>query len=104
MTDSRRGSLDSRGSVLWCNADSNIDLHILKNKIIKHRMSYKFLAVDKHSPGIYIITLKKPPENRLTVEFCQELIQAYHKMVSDLQQIMHNIFMADSATAIRCGF
>jgi len=46
-------------------------------------MSFKHISVEKHGDGgIYIVTLKKPPENRLNVEACQELIRAYRGIVS----------------------
>ena len=36
--------------------------------------------------NIYIITLQKPPENRLTVAFCQEIIRAYRYVETSLGQ------------------
>lgn len=44
-------------------------------------MAFKYIAVENYGEGIYIVTLKKPPENRLNVESCQELIRAYHGIV-----------------------
>ena len=46
-------------------------------------MAYKFLSVERRG-SIYIITLHKPPENRLNVESCQELIRAFHTIQSEL--------------------
>lgn len=45
---------------------------------------FKFVTVDKagQDGNIYIITLNKPPENRLNVEACQEIIQALRAVVS----------------------
>lgn len=37
------------------------------------------LSLDRHpNSGIFIITLRKKPENRLSPPFCQEIIAAYH--------------------------
>lgn len=44
-------------------------------------MGFKYITVENHGGGVYIITLKKPPENRLTVDSCQELVKAYHGIV-----------------------
>lgn len=33
---------------------------------------------------VFTITLKKPPENRLNVKFCQELIAAFHGIQREL--------------------
>jgi hypothetical protein len=44
-------------------------------------MNFRFISVEKESTDIYVITLQKPPENRLNVAACQELIQAYHSIV-----------------------
>jgi hypothetical protein len=44
-------------------------------------MSFKFISVEKATSDIYVITLQKPPENRLNIEACQELIRAYHGIV-----------------------
>jgi len=47
--------------------------------------SFKYISVEKRqSPGVYVITLQKPPENRLNVEACQELIRAYHGIQREL--------------------
>ena len=46
-------------------------------------MAYKFISVERKG-DIYIITLQKPPENRLNVEACQELIRAYRQVEKDL--------------------
>lgn len=44
-------------------------------------MAFKHISVEQKTPGVYVITLQKPPENRLNVEACQELIRAYHGIV-----------------------
>jgi hypothetical protein len=46
--------------------------------------TYKFCSVERTGKdgNIYIVTMTKKPENRLTVESCQELIYAYRKIVS----------------------
>ncbi|ETN40920.1 uncharacterized protein HMPREF1541_05200 [Cyphellophora europaea CBS 101466] len=42
-------------------------------------MSFEYVSIDKAGEhgNIYIITMNKPPENRLNVAMCQELIRAY---------------------------
>ena len=45
-------------------------------------MAYKFISVERKG-DIAIITLRKPPENRLNVETCQELIRAYRQVEKD---------------------
>jgi hypothetical protein len=37
-------------------------------------MAYKFISVERMG-DVFVITLRKPPENRLNVEACQELIR-----------------------------
>lgn len=46
--------------------------------------TYKFCSVERTGKdgNVYIITMTKKPENRLTVESCQELIYAYRQIVS----------------------
>lgn len=48
---------------------------------------FKFLTVDRagQDGNVYIITLNKPPENRLNVEACQEIIRALRAVVSFCQ-------------------
>lgn len=46
-------------------------------------MDYQYLQVERKG-DIFIITLKKPPENRLNVACCQELIRAYHAIQKSL--------------------
>jgi Delta3-Delta2-enoyl-CoA isomerase len=48
-------------------------------------MSYKYLSIERKG-DIFIITLQKPPENRLDVEACQELIRAYRSVERELGQ------------------
>ena len=49
--------------------------------IIAMEEQYRYITVErKGSDGIYVITLHKPPENRLNVACCQELIRAYHNI------------------------
>lgn len=45
---------------------------------------FRFITVDRagQDGSIYIITLNKPPENRLNVETCQEIIRALRAVVS----------------------
>ncbi|KAF2417642.1 ClpP/crotonase [Tothia fuscella] len=47
-------------------------------------MSYENLTVDCHDGNIYVITMKKAPENRLNVKFAQELIRAYRDIEKKL--------------------
>lgn len=53
-----------------------------KTKMVQEK--FKLLTVSKSGQdgNIYIITLKKPPENRLNVEACQEIIRALRAVVS----------------------
>lgn len=46
-------------------------------------MSYKFISMERKG-DVFVITLRKPPENRLNVEACQELIRAYREAEKDL--------------------
>lgn len=46
-------------------------------------MAYQNLTIERRG-RVYIITLKKAPENRLNVLFCKELIRAYHQIQSKL--------------------
>ena len=46
-------------------------------------MGYQYLTVGRKG-NVFIITLRKPPENRLNVACCQELIQAYHSIQKEL--------------------
>lgn len=39
-------------------------------------MSYPNLTIDCHDSNIYVITMRKLPENRLNVAFAQEIIRA----------------------------
>ncbi|OQV02413.1 hypothetical protein CLAIMM_07617 [Cladophialophora immunda] len=48
-------------------------------------MSYQYLTVERKG-DVFIITLRKPPENRLNVPCCQELIRAYHSIQKELGQ------------------
>lgn len=46
-----------------------------------HSGEYQYITVErKGSNGIYVITMRKPPQNRLNVACCQELIHAYHSI------------------------
>ena len=47
--------------------------------------AYKYISVERRG-DIFVITLQKPPENRLNVEACQELIRAYRQVEKDLGQ------------------
>jgi enoyl-CoA hydratase/carnithine racemase len=38
---------------------------------------YKYIALERQG-NIFIITLQRPPENRLTCAFCHEIISAFH--------------------------
>ena len=46
-------------------------------------MSYQYLQVERRG-NVFIITLKKPPENRLNIAACQELVKAYHSIQAEL--------------------
>jgi enoyl-CoA hydratase/carnithine racemase len=40
-------------------------------------MDFKDLTLDRHC-DIFVITLRRAPENRLTVDFCNQIIRAFH--------------------------
>ena len=48
-------------------------------------MAYKYLSIERKG-DVFIITLEKPPENRLDVAACQELVQAYRQAERELGQ------------------
>lgn len=50
------------------------------------RESYKFISVERkgRESNVFVVTLKKPPENRLNVAACKELVQAYHSIQNEL--------------------
>ncbi|EXJ53610.1 uncharacterized protein A1O5_13177 [Cladophialophora psammophila CBS 110553] len=48
-------------------------------------MGYQYLTVERKG-DVFIITLRKPPENRLNIACCQELIRAYHSIREALGQ------------------
>lgn len=45
--------------------------------------TFKNLQLERHG-DVFVITLCKPPENRLNRAFCQELIRAFHYIQSTL--------------------
>jgi hypothetical protein len=47
-------------------------------------MSYQNLSVDCIDGNIYVITMKKAPENRINIKFAQELIGAYRDIEAKL--------------------
>ena len=46
-------------------------------------MSYENLSIDRKG-NIFIITLQRPPENRFTSAFAQELTRAFHSIQKEL--------------------
>ena len=48
-------------------------------------MGYKYISLERKG-DVFIIILNKPPENRLNVEACQELIRAYRQAEQGLGQ------------------
>ncbi|KAK3684525.1 hypothetical protein LTR37_020200 [Vermiconidia calcicola] len=57
-------------------------------------MDFKFISL-KRKGDVFVITLQKPPENRLDSEACQELIRAYRHVEKELGQ------EADGAVILR---
>ena len=47
-------------------------------------MSYENLSVDRIDGNIFVITMKKAPENRINIKFAQELIGAYRDIEKEL--------------------
>jgi len=56
---------------------------------------FKFVTVEKagQDSNIYIITLNKPPENRLNAEACQEIIGALRVVVSARHLVVEGTFL-----------
>ncbi len=46
-------------------------------------MTYQYLKVERKG-NVFIIILRKPPQNRLNVAFCQELMRAYNSIQKEL--------------------
>ena len=46
--------------------------------------TFQFLTIDKHPNNIYVITLRRESENKLTAPFCQEIIRAFHTIHREL--------------------
>jgi enoyl-CoA hydratase/carnithine racemase len=46
-------------------------------------MSFRNLSVERHG-SVYVITMQKPPENRLNSWFAQELIKAFRYIEKEL--------------------
>lgn len=46
--------------------------------------SFQNLTIDRHPNNIYVITLRREPENRLNAPFCQEIIRAFHTINREL--------------------
>ena len=46
-------------------------------------MSYQNLSVNRHG-NVFVITLQKPPENRLNSRFAQEIIRALRDVEQQL--------------------
>lgn len=42
------------------------------------------LLVEKRPGNIFLITMKRPPENRLTVKYCQKMRKVYHDIQTEL--------------------
>jgi len=47
-------------------------------------MSYENLSIERHDGNIFVITMKKAPENRINLKFAQELIGAYRDIEKEL--------------------
>jgi hypothetical protein len=46
---------------------------------------YENLALERHG-DVFVLTLQKPPENRLTSYFCQEIIRALNDVRKEIGQ------------------
>src|SRR6478736_9645981 len=44
---------------------------------------YRDLSIERRG-DVFILTLQKPPENRLTSQFCQEIIRALNDVLKEL--------------------
>jgi enoyl-CoA hydratase/carnithine racemase len=45
---------------------------------------FQDLTIDKHPHNVYVITLRRGAENKLTAPFCQEIIRAFHTIHKEL--------------------
>ena len=45
--------------------------------------SFKNLSLERYGT-VFVVTLQKPPENRLNSAFCQEIIRAFHHIQKEL--------------------
>jgi enoyl-CoA hydratase/carnithine racemase len=46
-------------------------------------MQFQDLTLERHG-DVFVITLRRRPENRLTVDFCNQIIQAFHHVQQTL--------------------
>ena len=46
-------------------------------------MAFQYLSKERKG-DVFVITMRRAPENRLNVQFCQELIKAYHDIQLEL--------------------
>lgn len=46
--------------------------------------TFQDLTVERRSGNIYIITLRRGDENKLTAPFCQEIIRAFHSIQREI--------------------
>jgi len=46
--------------------------------------TFQYLTIDKHPGNVYVITLRREDENKLTAPFCQEIIRAFHTIHKEL--------------------
>jgi hypothetical protein len=56
----------------------------LRNPNMTSSESFQNLTIDRHPNNTYVITLRRDPENRLNVPFCQEIIRAFHAINREL--------------------
>jgi enoyl-CoA hydratase/carnithine racemase len=42
-------------------------------------MAFQYLSKERRG-DVFVITMRRAPENRLNVQFCQELTRAYHEI------------------------
>lgn len=61
-------------------------------------MDSRYLKVERKG-NVFIITLMKPPENRLNVACCQELIKAYHSIQKELGSDAEGAVVLTSSSA-----
>lgn len=57
--------------------------------------------VEKRAGNIFVITMKRPPENRLTIKYSQKLRKVYHDIQTELGGNMEGGPTTEGAVILR---